>query len=164
MRLLVTGGAGFIGSTFVRRRLEATADHITIIDKLTYAGNLTNLDGVDTDPATRQRVRFVQGDIADGPLVAELAAECDAIVNFAAESHVDRSILDPTAFLRTGVMGVHALLEAARAERDRRGTDAPYRYLQVSTDEVYGPVPQGLSGEDDPLRPSSPYSAAKAAG
>jgi len=164
MRLLVTGGAGFIGSTFVRRRLAATPDHITIIDKLTYAGNLSNLEGADQDPAARDRVRFVQGDIADLALVTELAQECDAIVNFAAESHVDRSILDPTAFLRTGVMGVHALLEAARLERDRRGAGAPYRFLQVSTDEVYGPVPQGLSREDDPLRPSSPYSAAKAAG
>lgn len=164
MKLLVTGGAGFIGSTFVRRRLADTTDAITILDKLTYAGSLTNLEGVDQDPATRDRVRFVQGDIADGPLVAELARECDAIVNFAAESHVDRSILDPTAFLRTGVLGVHALLEAARNARDERGPTAPYRYLQVSTDEVYGPVPTGLSREDDPLRPSSPYSAAKAAG
>ena len=164
MRILVTGGAGFIASTFVRRRLATTADHLTIIDKLTYAGSLANLEAVDVDPATRDRVRFVKGDIVDAPLVADLARECDAIVNFAAESHVDRSILDPTAFLRTGVLGVHALLEAARTERDRRGPDVPYRFLQVSTDEVYGPVPTGLSSEDDPLRPSSPYSAAKAAG
>jgi len=164
MRLLVTGGAGFIGSTFVRRRLASTTDHLTIIDKLTYAGNLSNLEGADQDPATRERIRFIQGDIADAGLVEGLARDCDAIVNFAAESHVDRSILDPTAFLRTGVLGVHALLEAARLERDRRGPHAPYRFLQVSTDEVYGPVLVGLSAEDDPIRPSSPYSAAKAAG
>ena len=164
MRLMVTGGAGFIGSTFVRRRLASTADHLTIIDKLTYAGNLSNLEEVNEDPATRDRVRFVRGDIADAALVRELAHECDAIVNFAAESHVDRSILDPTAFLRTGVLGVHALLEAAREERVERGPNASFRFLQVSTDEVYGPVLAGLSTEDDPLRPSSPYSAAKAAG
>jgi dTDP-glucose 4,6-dehydratase len=163
MRLLVTGGAGFIGSTFVRRRLAAAPDdHLTVIDKLTYAGNPANLAGLDTAPATRDRYRFVRGDIADGPVVDELAADVDAIVNFAAESHVDRSILEPTAFLRTGVLGVHALLEAARRQHEAR--DGAFRLLQVSTDEVYGPVPTGLSREDDPLRPSSPYSAAKAAG
>ncbi|CAN5648038.1 dTDP-glucose 4,6-dehydratase [soil metagenome] len=164
MRLLVTGGAGFIGSTFVRRRLADSSDHVTVIDKLTYAGNSANLSGVEEDAGSSQRYRFVHGDIADAELVAELARDCDAIVNFAAESHVDRSILDPTAFLRTGVMGVHALLEAARTERDRRGPDAAYRFVQVSTDEVYGPVPEGLSREGDHLAPSSPYSAAKAAG
>ncbi len=159
MRILVTGGAGFIGSTFVRRRLAATQDTIVVLDKLTYAGNPANL--AELDPG---RVRLVRGDIADGPLVDALAREVDAIVNFAAESHVDRSILDPDAFLRTGVLGVHRLLEAARAERDRRGPGSPYRFVQVSTDEVYGPVPEGRSREDDPIRPSSPYSAAKAAG
>jgi dTDP-glucose 4,6-dehydratase len=179
-RLLVTGGAGFIGSTFVRRRLAATNDRITVVDKLTYAGNPANLAGLDQDPATRDRYRFVHADIADEPLMRELVAECDAIVNFAAESHVDRSILEPAAFLHTGVMGVYALLEAARVEHDRRtsatpGTgdaprasdspDAPrLRFVQVSTDEVYGPVPEGLSVESDPMRPTSPYSAAKAAG
>ena len=119
-RLLVTGGAGFIGSTFVHRRLAATRDHITVVDKLTYAGNPANLAGLADDPATRDRYRFVQADIADEPLMRELAAECDAIVNFAAESHVDRSILEPAAFLHTGVMGVYSLLEAARAEHERR--------------------------------------------
>jgi dTDP-glucose 4,6-dehydratase len=158
MRLLVTGGAGFIGSTFVRRRLAGSDDHVTVVDKLTYAGNPANLAGLEDDPATRRRYRFVHADIADGPLMTELAAECDAIVNLAAESHVDRSILDPTAFLRTGVLGVHALLEAARAQ------DRAIRFLQVSTDEVYGHVPEGLSVETAALRPSSPYSAAKAAG
>ncbi len=162
MRILVTGGAGFIGSTFVRRRLTTTADRITVVDKLTYAGNPANLAGLAEDPATRARYRFVEGDIADEPLMRQLAADCDAIVNFAAESHVDRSILEPSAFLRTGVMGVYALLEAARAQHEQRG--GAFRLLQVSTDEVYGPVPQGLSVESDPLRPTSPYSAAKAAG
>jgi dTDP-glucose 4,6-dehydratase len=164
MRLLVCGAAGFIGSAFVHRRLSSTDDHVTVLDKLTYAGNPANLAGLAEDPATAPRYRFVQGDIADGALVSELAREVDAIVNFAAESHVDRSILEPAAFLVTGVMGVHALLEAAREERDRRGADAPYRVVQVSTDEVYGPVPEGLSVESDPMRPTSPYSAAKAAG
>lgn len=164
MRLLVTGGAGFIGSTFVRRRLDATADHVTVLDKLTYAGNLSNLDGLESDPLTRGRYRFVKGDIADRALVADLVRGHDAIVNLAAESHVDRSILEPAAFLATGVLGVHALLEAARAEQERRPGGDPLRFLQVSTDEVYGPVPDGLSREEDVLRPSSPYSAAKAAG
>jgi dTDP-glucose 4,6-dehydratase len=162
MRILVAGGAGFIGSTFVRRRLSTGDDELVVVDKLTYAGNLANLEGLADDPATGKRYRFVQGDIADEPLVRELAAGCDAIVNFAAESHVDRSILEPTAFLHTGVMGVHALLEAARAEHQARG--GAFRFLQVSTDEVYGPVPEGRSLETDPMRPSSPYSAAKAAG
>jgi dTDP-glucose 4,6-dehydratase len=162
VRILVTGGAGFIGSTFVRRRLAATADSVVVVDKLTYAGNPANLAGLDEDPVLRERYRFVQADIADEALMRELAADCDAIVNFAAESHVDRSILEPTAFLHTGVMGVYALLEAARAESEKRG--GGFRLLQVSTDEVYGPVPEGLSVESDPIRPTSPYSAAKAAG
>jgi dTDP-glucose 4,6-dehydratase len=138
MRILVTGGAGFIGSTFVHRRLAATDDTIIVVDKLTYAGNPANLAGLDEDPATSERYRFVQADIADEALMKELAADCDAIVNFAAESHVDRSILEPTAFLHTGVMGVYALLEAARAASERHG--GAFRLLQVSTDEVYGPV------------------------
>jgi dTDP-glucose 4,6-dehydratase len=162
MRILVTGGAGFIGSTFVRRRLADSDDSLIVVDKLTYAGNPANLDGLADDPATRDRYRFVQADIADAPLMAELAGECDAIVYFAAESHVDRSILEPTAFLHTGVMGVYSLLEAARAVSEQRG--GAFRMLQVSTDEVYGPVPEGLSVESDPMRPTSPYSAAKAAG
>ena len=162
MRILVTGGAGFIGSNFVHRRLASTDDSIVVVDKLTYAGNPANLADLADDPALGRRYRFVEADIADEPQMLALAAECDAIVNFAAESHVDRSILEPTAFLHTGVMGVYALLEAARAESDKRGGD--FRLLQVSTDEVYGPVPAGLSVESDPIRPTSPYSAAKAAG
>jgi dTDP-glucose 4,6-dehydratase len=162
MRILVTGGAGFIGSTFVRRRLESTTDSVIVVDKLTYAGNPANLAGLADESETRERYRFVQADIADEPTMRELAGEVDAIVNFAAESHVDRSILEPTAFLHTGVMGVYALLEAALEQS--RARDGAFRLLQVSTDEVYGPVPSGLSVESDPMRPTSPYSAAKAAG
>jgi dTDP-glucose 4,6-dehydratase len=162
MKILVTGGAGFIGSTFVRRRLAATSDSIVVVDKLTYAGNPANLAGLEEGLSTGNRYRFVQADIADGPLMTELAGACDAIVNFAAESHVDRSILEPTAFLHTGVMGVYALCEAARRVAAQR--DGGFRLVQVSTDEVYGPVPEGLSTETDPMRPTSPYSAAKAAG
>jgi dTDP-glucose 4,6-dehydratase len=167
-RLLVTGGAGFIGSCFVRDVLaRKDGTHITVLDKMTYAGNRANLAPAEADPEQAARLRFVVGDIADAAVVAPLVAEVDAIVNFAAESHVDRSILDPAAFLRTGVMGVHVLLEAARveAERTRRGERAVApRMLQVSTDEVYGSVETGESREGDLLEPRSPYSAAKAAG
>jgi dTDP-glucose 4,6-dehydratase len=153
-RLLVTGGAGFIGSAFVRRVIDRHADvTVTVLDKMTYAGNLANLEPVASDP----RYRFVQGDIADADLVDELAASADAIVNFAAESHVDRSIEEPDAFIRTDVYGTFVLLEAAR----RHGHQ---RYLQISTDEVYGHVPEGSSLEADPLKPRSPYSASKAGG
>jgi len=158
-RLLVTGGAGFIGSCYVRdvlARQDGTT--ITVLDKLTYAGNESNLDAARADPGCGARLRFVQGDIADADLVASLVAESDAIVNFAAESHVDRSILDPEAFLRTGVIGVHVLLDAAIAATHRP------RYLQVSTDEVYGSIEVGHATEDAPLAPRSPYAAAKAAG
>ena len=153
-RLLVTGGAGFIGSAFVRRMLERHSDlSITVLDKLTYAGNLANLAPVEDDP----RYRFVLGDIADAEVVDSLAAEADAIVSFAAESHVDRSIEEPDAFIRTDVYGTFVLLEAAR----RHGHG---RYLQISTDEVYGHVPEGSSLEEDSLKPRSPYSASKAGG
>jgi dTDP-glucose 4,6-dehydratase len=167
-RLLVTGGAGFIGSCFVRDTLaRKDGTRITVLDKMTYAGNRANLAPAETDPEQAARLRFVVGDIADAAAVAPLVSEADAIVNFAAESHVDRSILDPEAFLRTDVMGVHVLLEAARAETERARRDeretAP-RLLQVSTDEVYGSVDTGESREDDRLEPRSPYSAAKAAG
>jgi dTDP-glucose 4,6-dehydratase len=152
-RLLVTGGAGFIGSTFVRRQLAADPEvRITVLDKLTYAGNPANLAPIADDP----RYRFVQGDIADAAVVEGLAADVDAIVNFAAESHVDRSIEDPDAFIRTDVYGTHVLLEAARRHRHAR-------FLQISTDEVYGDVPSGSSSEEDRLRPRSPYAASKAA-
>jgi dTDP-glucose 4,6-dehydratase len=167
-RLLVTGGAGFIGSCFVRDVLaRKDGTHITVLDKMTYAGNRANLAPAEVDPEQAARLRFVVGDIADATVVAPLVAGVDAIVNFAAESHVDRSILDPEAFLRTDVMGVHVLLEAARvqAERARTGERAAApRMLQVSTDEVYGSVETGESREGDLLEPRSPYSAAKAAG
>ena len=166
--ILVTGGAGFIGSCFVRRTLRADSNtRVTVLDKMTYAGNRANLREVEADPDRRQRLRVVVGDITDSAIVRPLVAECDAVVNFAAETHVDRSILDPTAFLATNVGGVHALLEACRAEQERtsrRERRATPRFLQVSTDEVYGSVESGQSVEDDGLRPRSPYAAAKAAG
>jgi dTDP-glucose 4,6-dehydratase len=148
VRVLVTGGAGFIGSHFVKR-LAAGGDAVVVLDKLTYSGNLTNLEGVEHE--------FVRGDIADPAAVARAGAGCDAAVNFAAETHVDRSILAAGEFIRTDVVGTHVLLEWARESR--------VRLVHVSTDEVYGDVPAGVSsGEDDPLRPSSPYSASKAGG
>ena len=148
MKVLVTGGAGFIGSHFVRRMLAA-GDEVVVLDKLTYAGNRANLEGAD--------VRLVVGDVAAPDAVAEAATGCEAIVNFAAETHVDRSILEGADFLRTNVMGTNVLLEHARA--------SGLRLLHVSTDEVYGDLPPGESSrEDDPVRPSSPYSAAKAGG
>ncbi|MEX2546847.1 MAG: dTDP-glucose 4,6-dehydratase [Chloroflexota bacterium] len=159
MRLLVTGGAGFIGSAFVRRRLAETDDSIVVLDKLTYAGNRENLAACDGDPSLSGRFRFVHGDICDPASAGPLVRDADAIVNFAAESHVDRSILDAEAFLRTGVIGVHVLLEALRGVASRR-----IRFVQVSTDEVYGDIPEGLSVESDALRPRSPYASAKAAG
>jgi len=165
--LLVTGGAGFIGSEFVRRVLgRHDGTTVTVLDKLTYAGNRDNLEAVEADAAQASRLRFVVGDIADAALVATIIGDVDAVVNFAAESHVDRSILDPEAFLRTGVLGVHVLLEAVRRESDRpdRAGRPKIRFLQVSTDEVYGSVSAGRSTESSPLAPRSPYAAAKAAG
>jgi dTDP-glucose 4,6-dehydratase len=158
-RLLVTGGAGFIGSCYVRDVLaRRDGTEVTVLDILTYAGNEANLAPIHADPEQAGRLRFVKGDIAEPAVVEALVAETDAVVNFAAESHVDRSILDPEAFLRTGVIGVHVLLEACRTASHRP------RFLQVSTDEVYGSVEQGASREDDALAPRSPYAAAKAAG
>ena len=154
MRILVTGGAGFIGSEFVRQTLTRyPADQVTVLDKLTYAGNLANLDSVADD----SRYRFVQGDIADQSAVNAALDGCQAVVNFAAETHVDRSILEPDAFVKTDVHGTWTLAEAARAA----GIE---RFLQVSTDEVYGAVLNGASTETDRLDPTSPYSASKAGG
>jgi dTDP-glucose 4,6-dehydratase len=154
MRIVVTGGAGFIGSNFVRHLLaEHPADEIVVLDKLTYAGNLANLRDVSGDP----RYSFVKGDICDPEVVGRVAAQADAIVNFAAETHVDRSISGPEDFIRTDVIGTHVLLEAVRAH-------GVGRFLQISTDEVYGDVLEGASVETDALRPSSPYSASKAGG
>jgi dTDP-glucose 4,6-dehydratase len=166
MKVLVAGGAGFIGSAFVRRRLAATFDELVVVDKLTYAGSLDNLEAAETDRTSSPRFRFVEGDITNAALMRELVEQSDAVVNFAAESHVDRSILDSSAFLRTGVLGVHALLEAVRGATLQRleGGRPAVRFVQVSTDEVYGPVENDVSRESDPLRPRSPYSAAKAAG
>jgi dTDP-glucose 4,6-dehydratase len=148
MRILVTGGCGFIGSHFVRR-LAAAGDEVVVLDKLTYSGRRENLDGVECE--------LHVGDIADPEAVERAAAGCEAIVNFAAETHVDRSILEAGDFISTDVYGTHVLLERAR--------EAGLRFLQVSTDEVYGDVPPGVSStEADPLRPSSPYSASKAGG
>jgi dTDP-glucose 4,6-dehydratase len=145
VRLLVCGGAGFIGSNFVRLRLAA-GDEITVLDKLTYAGRRENLEGLD--------VRLVVGGIEDPAAVADALEDCEAIVNFAAETHVDRSISEPDAFVTTHALGTYTLLEAAR--------ERSLRYLQVSTDEVYGSIEEGSFTEESPLRPSSPYSATKA--
>jgi dTDP-glucose 4,6-dehydratase len=151
MKLLVAGGAGFIGSNFVRRRVEVQpGDSVRVLDKLTYAGRRENLDGLD------DRVELVIGDICDRDLVRGALDGCDAIVNFAAESHVDRSIHSPGEFIETDVFGTFVLLEAAR--------DAGVRHLQVSTDEVYGSIEEGSFTEASPLNPSSPYSASKAGG
>lgn len=166
--LLVTGGAGFIGSQLVRDLLaRRDGTRVTVLDKLTYAGNRANLASVEADPEQAARFAFVLGDIADPEAVDPLVTDADAVINVAAETHVDRSILDPEAFLRTGVIGVHVLLEAVRRETERAlagdRARAP-RFLQVSTDEVYGSVAEGRSVETDALAPRSPYAAAKAAG
>lgn len=154
MRLLVTGGAGFIGSHFIRHILSRYPTYDIInLDKLTYAGNVENLVDIERNA----RYRFIQGDICDPSVVNLLAREVDAIVNFAAETHVDRSILEPGSFIQTDVQGTHVLLEACRQFGHGR-------YVQISTDEVYGSIETGLFSEDDRLLPSSPYSASKAAG
>ncbi|UCH78702.1 MAG: dTDP-glucose 4,6-dehydratase [Candidatus Coatesbacteria bacterium] len=153
-KILVTGGAGFIGSNFVRYALERWPDvEVVVFDKLTYAGNLANLSDVDDNP----RYRFVQADIAEEAPVREAMADCDAVINFAAETHVDRSILFPREFVFTDVVGTFTLLEAARDL-------GIARFVQVSTDEVYGSVEEGAFEEGAPLNPSSPYSASKAGG
>jgi dTDP-glucose 4,6-dehydratase len=153
-RLLVAGAAGFIGSNFVRHlRHTRPSVEITVLDKLTYAGNPSNLAEFEGRPG----YRFVHGDICNADLVNTLAAHVDAIVNFAAETHVDRSLMDPFAFIETDVRGTAVLCEAAR----RYGHEV---FLLVSTDEVYGHVGDGRSREEDALRPRSPYSASKAGG
>jgi dTDP-glucose 4,6-dehydratase len=148
MRLLVCGGAGFIGSNFVRQRLREQGDEITVLDKLTYAGRRENLRDVIDE------IRFVHGAIEDPAAVADAATAADAVVNFAAETHVDRSISGPEAFIVTNMQGTHVLLETAR--------ETGLRYVQVSTDEVYGSIDSGSFTESSPLAPSSPYSATKA--
>ena len=151
MRLLVTGGAGFIGSNFVHYALENTTHDVVTLDALTYAGSRSNLDGT----LENDRHRFVEGDIRDRDLVDELVADVDAVVNFAAESHVDRSIDSAEPFVSTNVRGTQTLLDAAR-------THDVDRFLQVSTDEVYGEVLDGTFSEDNPLEPRNPYAATKA--
>ncbi len=152
MKLLVTGGAGFIGSNFVRYMLNKYPDyHIVNLDKLTYAGNLDNLTDVEGHP----NYTFVKGDICDVKAVSGAIEGVDAIVNFAAETHVDRSILEPGSFIQTDVYGTYVLLEALK----EKGIS---RYIQISTDEVYGSIEQGSFTEESPLSPSSPYSASKA--
>jgi dTDP-glucose 4,6-dehydratase len=166
MRLLVTGGAGFIGSHYVRSVLTgawggAEPDSVVVLDKLTYAGNLANIAPVVDDP----RLRFVEGDILDRGAVDQLMAQVDAVVHFAAESHVDRSILGAAEFVMTNVVGTQTLLDSAlragalRAGALRHGIE---KFVHVSTDEVYGSIAQGSWDEDEPLLPNSPYSASKA--
>ena len=151
-KLLVTGGAGFIGSNFVHYVLEHTDARVTVLDKLTYAGNRASLQGLD--PA---RFTFVEGDICDGPLVDSLTADADVVVHYAAESHNDNSLHDPRPFLDTNIIGTYTLIEAAR----KHGT----RFHHISTDEVYGDLelddPERFT-EATPYNPSSPYSSTKA--
>lgn len=154
MKILVTGGAGFIGSNFIRLLLTKYPDYEIInLDKLTYAGNLDNLRDVQGN----ENYRFVQGDICDPEVVDKVMDKIDVVVNFAAESHVDRSIGGPADFILTDVYGTYVLLEAAR----QHGVG---RYIQISTDEVYGSIAEGSFSETDKLDPSSPYSASKAGG
>jgi dTDP-glucose 4,6-dehydratase len=153
MNVLVTGGAGFIGSNFVRHALSAHSDwKVTTFDKLTYAGRLENLKGVIEHP----RHEFVKGDVADPAVAAPLVAAADVVVHFAAETHVDRSILNAGEFITTDVFGTFVLLEAARESGKLR------KFIQISTDEVYGSVAEGSSRENDELKPRNPYSASKA--
>lgn len=151
VRLLVTGGYGFIGSNFIRYMFERYEDiRVVNVDKLSYGSNVENLRGVD-----RNRYEFIKGDICDCELMRELVKRVDAVVNFAAETHVDRSIADPYPFLKSNVEGVVSILEALRSRRD-------VRLIHISTDEVYGDIERGSFRESDRLRPSSPYAASKA--
>ena len=152
MKLLVTGGAGFIGSNFIRHMIKKYPDyHITNLDKLTYAGNLDNLKDIEGFP----NYKFLKGDICDTKAVSDAAEGVDAIINFAAETHVDRSILEPGSFIQTDIYGTYVLLEAVKSLGIKR-------YIQISTDEVYGSIEQGSFTEESPLMPSSPYSSSKA--
>lgn len=151
-KILVTGGCGFIGCNFIRHVLKTYGDYSVInLDKLTYAGNPDNVADFAVDP----RYRFVHGDICDEAVVDGLVAECDLVVNFAAESHVDRSIMGGAEFIQTNVHGTYILLEASRVHEIER-------FLQISTDEVYGTLESGFWTESSPLQPRSPYSASKA--
>jgi dTDP-glucose 4,6-dehydratase len=153
MRLLVTGGAGFIGSNFVRKCFDGSFPSITsvsVLDKLTYAGNIANLESV------RGKIEFTQGDVCDRELFASLIADCDAVINFAAESHVDRSIENANDFIETNIKGVQSMLDTIRSN------NIHVRFLQVSTDEVYGSIDEGSWDENSPMLPNSPYAATKA--
>ncbi|MFW0862746.1 MAG: dTDP-glucose 4,6-dehydratase [Candidatus Komeilibacteria bacterium] len=153
MKILVTGGAGFGGSNFIRYMLNKYPDYEIInLDKLTYAGNLANLKDIEDN----KNYTFVKGDITDSDLVNKLASEVDAIINYAAETHVDRSILDPGSFVNSNIVGTYQLLEAVKNNNVKK-------FIQISTDEVFGSIKEGLFKEDDPFRPNSPYAAAKAA-
>lgn len=152
MKILVTGGAGFIGSNFIRFYLKKHShDTIINLDKLTYAGNLKNLTGISKNP----RYRFVKGDIANTPLVSALMKKVDAIIHFAAETHVDRSIKSSDAFIKTNIVGTNVLLKSAIDNKIKR-------FLHISTDEVYGSIKKGFFTEQSLLKPSSPYSSSKA--
>ncbi|MCX5680030.1 MAG: dTDP-glucose 4,6-dehydratase [Candidatus Omnitrophica bacterium] len=153
-KILITGGAGFIGSNFIRHILAKYPNYcVTNLDKLTYCGNLENLK----DVTKNKNYKFVKGDIADPKVVNQFVKGADLILNFAAETHVDRSIKDPVEFLRTNVFGTHTLLEAAKAYSTKL-------FIQISTDEVYGSISKGAFTEASPIAPNSPYSAAKAGG
>jgi dTDP-glucose 4,6-dehydratase len=151
MKIMITGGAGFIGSNFVHHLSENDDDEIVVLDKLTYAGDMENLKEI------RDKIEFIKGDIADEEAVSHAMKDCDMVVNFAAETHVDRSIEDPGVFVKTDVIGTYNLLECVRKYDVER-------YLQISTDEVYGSIEDGSFTEESNIDPSSPYSASKAAG
>ena len=151
MKLFVTGGAGFIGSNFARHVLHHSDDSVVVYDALTYAGNIANLADLRDDP----RFTFVEGDICDREAVRAAMTGCDRVVHFAAETHVDRSLLGPDVFVRTNCAGTNVLCDTAT----QLGVD---RFLHISTDEVYGSIEEGSFAESDPLQPRSPYSAAKA--
>lgn len=157
MKLLITGGAGFIGSNFVRRIFDGTLpgiEKITVLDKLTYAGNLKNLEIVKNE----KNFTFIHGDICDSKLVSSILQNVDAVINFAAESHVDKSISSASEFIETNVRGVQVLLDEIKSLKKE------IRFLQISTDEVYGSIATGSWDESQPLLPNSPYSASKASG
>lgn len=155
MKLLVTGGAGFMGSNFIRYILKKYPDYEIInLDKLTYAGNLKNLSDIENNP----RYKFVKGDIADPNIVNELIPQVDAVINYAAETHVDRSILDPREFAQTDVIGTLTILNAIRSNGNS------VKLIQISTDEVFGSIESGKFSENSPFEPNSPYAASKAGG
>jgi dTDP-glucose 4,6-dehydratase len=155
MKILVTGGAGFGASNFIRHMLNKYPDYKIInLDKLTYAGNLANLKDVESN----SNYKFVKGDIADAKAINELASQVDVVINYAAETHVDRSILDPESFINSNIVGTYQILEAVRKNKNIK------RFIQISTDEVFGSIKEGLFTEDSPFAPNSPYAAAKASG